>query len=1683
VEAQLKQKNMMPEGSQMDDGISRRTLDYQMDDGISILLAVLQGRLAEAEAEWEAAEAKAEAKEAKEAAEAEAVAGVNGAAHDAVKAQAEAEQRIGNLVLSKSPSIPRRLVRKPSVDGKSMMRGRESRADSPFLLNVCTVVTQFLQLFVSRSNQRVAMLLLILEDLHFFDPYSWHVIQALRRDRGKSGSGGRSSIVLVLTGREQEEGVSANPAANYTQLMRDPGVKVMTLGKLRGAEVLALSQELFCVRSLSAELSVFIQAKAEGNPAWVTELCHAAQAAGVVEIQSSSPSLAKGSPLKSPQLTNAPSSDTSPTLPPDASSECSIRTGVDLERVELLRQTMVGLFQGIFEHLEPTEQQTLKIAAVIGREFSLQMLYSVHPLTQALSASQNGHSNGQTSTGAEGGGTQALAQAQESIYEDLVALMRKGIVRERSYSGGLMSIMSVRNGNGNDSIGIGSTLSSTVKAERLRLRQQQEAETKSEREEREKCLMQLCTRQGLSTEGGCMHLTERLYCGLGWTPAQLEFHVDAEVEQRRQEREKEEQQQQRPASLQLSPSVNVRSLALKRSDSLSNVRRQSITTAGRPATTVEMNDDHFFFRQQSFAQAVYDMLSQAQRFQMHVKIAARYKECFEVGGDGTQRGQFGGRKKAEVAKHPDANGTADGEEQTREAKEEEGERAVKESEERVVATAQFAPLVAHHLASAGEKFQTDAADYFECAAEALLSGYWVSVMRPIDSPSATGEDPADESFEEDGVLQVARSVGLTPKGWPELAARERRRNPSQATASEKTKGHAGSNDAEGEQKDGKASVPFSPTAHDDPVLAHDLALMASPALTLACLPASRPLIPILSSSSSSSSSIPISIAVAEGLSVTTLWLAAALVLRAAVSLYNAVADGTANGNFRGSPPMSLFLNSPLEGLSLSPRSPRMIVTHPGGSAVTPKAGSHQRSHSGHQRKVSFSEHPTQLTRAHMLAADGMGLLRLWHRHVRRRQRREERVQRRREKRQRSLQRSLRQQRRSIHRVPGSSPDRSDGRTLPTVLAGAQPLAFPKAAATAAAAVAQTASLQQTNKLARNGGHRNSVSSSHRLGQHRPATVGLARRSAPAIGHKLGKCISPPQPPKLVQASRRRSSQGATLMSMLNIDSADSDDNADGEDTREAEESTDEDEDEDEDGDETEDEDDEVDEGQDLVGAECPECALWVMSSEELLQHCVKAHNYKDKYNYEHSDSHGGQATYAELEGGKAKAGEVEQEVEKEEKDAGADKEKSDKEKSAEGAESEQVESKAQALGQLSAEQNGQQNGSQNGASAKIGGGAERSAVQDEVMDEPTHRLPPTAEGTAEEEGAEENKQSEEEEDFFGGIRRASDMAMAAFAFSPGAISHPEDAGEEGKEAESFFSASSFSSFSLSDVFSPGSEQPDDAAPGDDDAVDDDAVDDDAVDDDAVDVVVDKTSEAPAPAPPAADNNGAPTAPHQRRQSAPVANAAGSGSIAPPDRMKDTSSIASTSSPSKHATIRARRATDFVSDGGGTSDATRLMALAQGFTGFGGSSDGTSGEAGDQHESSFPFPIKRASVVNAAATSSFDIFKLKVERKDGRIYVLKKRFSQFETLDEVVQADADRGAKLFPAASVFDFSMGFRLSAEQLALRRQQLHDFMQQPWSKLSDEALQRFNVFLMEGNDCAIGSGRKSDARRRPSS
>jgi ankyrin repeat protein len=123
-------------------------------------------------------------------------------------------------------------------------------------------------------------------------------------------------------------------------------------------------------------------------------------------------------------------------------------------------------------------------------------------------------------------------------------------------------------------------------------------------------------------------------------------------------------------------------------------------------------------------------------------------------------------------------------------------------------------------------------------------------------------------------------------------------------------------------------------------------------------------------------------------------------------------------------------------------------------------------------------------------------------------------------------------------------------------------------------------------------------------------------------------------------------------------------------------------------------------------------------------------------------------------------------------------------------------------------------------------------------------------------------------------------------------------------------------------------------------------------------------------------------------------------------------------------------------------------------------------------------IKRVSVTVDAST--VDIVKLTVEQNDledgtkGRVFELEKRFSHFEILSAVAKADKEKGALPFPAKSVVDFSTGSGLSPKQLEERRQQLHDFMLQPWAKLSNDFHQRFNSFL--GNIQILSVGEKNE-------
>ena len=178
---------------------------------------------------------------------------------------------------------------------------------------------------------------LVLEDVHWFDSASWQ----LTRHVGER----LKSLLVVMTCRPTAggSGAGSGPPSPPLELRR---IRLTPLSKVESERLIA---QRIGARRLPEGLVDLIYARAEGNPFFTEELVHAVSDAGIVE-------------------------------------EGAGPGGVDPTGPRLNALALPGSVQGVIvsriDRLPPGPQLCLKVASVIGRQFSLKTLRSIYPIEE-----------------------------------------------------------------------------------------------------------------------------------------------------------------------------------------------------------------------------------------------------------------------------------------------------------------------------------------------------------------------------------------------------------------------------------------------------------------------------------------------------------------------------------------------------------------------------------------------------------------------------------------------------------------------------------------------------------------------------------------------------------------------------------------------------------------------------------------------------------------------------------------------------------------------------------------------------------------------------------------------------------------------------------------------------------------------------------------------------------------------------------------------------------------------------------------------------------------------------------------------------------------------------------------------------------------------------------------------------
>jgi class 3 adenylate cyclase/tetratricopeptide (TPR) repeat protein len=182
---------------------------------------------------------------------------------------------------------------------------------------------------------RRAPLLLVLEDLHWFDSASWVLLVDVQQKV--------RPLLLAVNTRPLPE-----PAPiQFKQIFDQPHTHLIKLEAMTLDDVEALVCQRLGVKSIPPMIGRLIREKSEGHPFFAEELAYAMRDSGILTIENH-----------------------------EARMYSRLINFEDLT----LPDTLQAAITNRIDSLDPSQQLTLKVASVIGRIFALRALQAIHPI-------------------------------------------------------------------------------------------------------------------------------------------------------------------------------------------------------------------------------------------------------------------------------------------------------------------------------------------------------------------------------------------------------------------------------------------------------------------------------------------------------------------------------------------------------------------------------------------------------------------------------------------------------------------------------------------------------------------------------------------------------------------------------------------------------------------------------------------------------------------------------------------------------------------------------------------------------------------------------------------------------------------------------------------------------------------------------------------------------------------------------------------------------------------------------------------------------------------------------------------------------------------------------------------------------------------------------------------------------
>ena len=217
------------------------------------------------------------------------------------------------------------------VADSDLIAGMESELRGENTLRLLTEI-------IRGAPRASAPFVIVIDDGHWVDSASWAMAERAVREI--------PSLLLVVATRPFGEGSGRYAPDEYQRLLESEHTEHVVLSELAPAEVMQLVENCLGVKSVPGPVVEMIIEQAEGHPYFSEEIAFAFRDAGLLVIENGESRLA-----------------------PNVQ---------DLRDVDF-PNTVQDIIIGRFDRLSARQQSILKVASVIGREFSVDTLVEIYP--------------------------------------------------------------------------------------------------------------------------------------------------------------------------------------------------------------------------------------------------------------------------------------------------------------------------------------------------------------------------------------------------------------------------------------------------------------------------------------------------------------------------------------------------------------------------------------------------------------------------------------------------------------------------------------------------------------------------------------------------------------------------------------------------------------------------------------------------------------------------------------------------------------------------------------------------------------------------------------------------------------------------------------------------------------------------------------------------------------------------------------------------------------------------------------------------------------------------------------------------------------------------------------------------------------------------------------------------------